>query len=244
MRGSLFALVRAAAVVVAVLVAKPAVVAAEELLAPPAAGDGVALESDEGAVDPAVTAASVAPTAEEELGPVSSPAYAIHGDLRLDGQGFLSGGSLGTRVIVEGKRIGFDGGFVGVFTQPQHGSLVGRGVLDLHLAFAPVAGERGRLRLEVGLGAVFSSCLVAAGPDLGISGEVRLVGPFGLAGALHGVFWPYRLADWHLALQLTLGEYQVRAGVRHVYLDDDGRVDGVRHAESFLGPWVGVGIRL
>jgi hypothetical protein len=221
------------------------------LLPPPAAGDGVtrpapadAPAPDEAAVDPSVAEAEVPPTAEEELRNNWSPFYTIHGDLRLDGLGFPGGGSMGTRVIVEGQRIGFAGGFSGVFTQPESGSLVGRGLLDLHLAFAPISGERGRLRLELGLGALFSSCLNSAGPDVGLSGEVRLIGPFGLEGGVHGVFWPYSAVDWHAALQLSLGMYQIRAGARQVFIDDQGRVDGVRHTVSLVGPWLGVGIRL
>ncbi|MBI5545083.1 MAG: hypothetical protein HY901_14425, partial [Deltaproteobacteria bacterium] len=102
----------------------------------------------------------------------------------------------------------------------------------------------GRLRLEAGVGVAFAPDMTATGPQLGVSGELRIIGPLGVEGAARVVPWPHRTLDWHAALQLSVGPVDLRAGVRQLYLDDAGLVDGVRHTDSFLGPWLGFGIRL
>jgi len=89
-----------------------------------------------------------------------------------------------------------------------------------------------------------TACLSAAGPGFGASGEVMLSRTFGLAGAVRAVPWPHRSLDWNAALQFAIGDYQLRLGVRHVFVEDGGYVDGRLHSLSFIGPWVGVGLRL
>ncbi|HEY3451291.1 MAG TPA: hypothetical protein VGK67_33340 [Myxococcales bacterium] len=185
----------------------------------------------------------VPPTAEEELRNASSPTFDIAGDLRLEGMRLDTGGAMGIRVLVEGKHFGFDGGFSGVFVRvPGDASLVANGLLDLQLTLAPLSGQRGRIRLEAGLGALFTPWVRAVGPDLGASGEVRLVGPLGVAGAVRAVLWPYRSLDWNAAIQLTFGETQLRFGVREVSVEVEGLAGGQKM--SFMGPWIGAGLRL
>ena len=166
-------------------------------------------------------------------------------DLRLDLQGFRSGGAAGGRLLLEGTSLGLDVGLTGIVARADDGTgeLDGIGLLDVSLTWAPVSGERGRLRIEGGLAMAFAPSMIAAAPQLGLSGEVRIVGPLGIEGSVRGVAWPYRSVDWHAALQLTFGVFNLRAGVRQVWLDDAGLV-GTPHTDNFLGPWVGVGVRL
>jgi len=188
----------------------------------------------------------VPPTAEEELRNLFTPAYSIRSELRLDGSAMKEGGSAGIRVIVEGLRLGFDAGFSGIIVNAVDGSgaVVSKGLLDANFTVSPLTGERGRLRVEAGLGAIFLPCMSGAGPDLGVSGELRILGPFGVEGSVRTVPWPYRSLDWHAAVQMWLHHFDVRVGVRQVYIDDQGRVNGIRHTDSSFGPWVGVGLRM
>lgn len=203
--------------------------------------DGV---DEDGGIEAWVLKLEVPPTAEEELADPWNPGLDPYGDLRLHLQGFEGGKTLGVRILLEGDQIGFDGGFSGVLVHEANGGQSARGLLDLQLTFLPIANDRARLRLEGGLGGLFTRCFNAVGPVLGASSEVRLFGPVGLSGAAHWVPWPYRSLDAHLAAQLSFGHYHLRAGVSRVSFDDAGRVGGERHAESFVGPWLGVGIRM
>ena len=205
------------------------------------AADGV---EEDGGIEGWVLEQHVPPTAEEELADVWRPGIVIHGDLRLHGQGFGGGEAVGVRIILEGEQLGFDGGYGGVFVREPDGRRTARGLLDLQLTFSPISTEWARVRLEAGLGALFTRCFDVAGPLLGASGEARLFGPLGLSGAARWVFWPYRSLDSHLAAQLWIGPYQLRAGVRRVSLEDAGQVGGNRGPETFLGPWLGVGMRM
>jgi hypothetical protein len=205
------------------------------------AADGV---EEDGGVEAWVLLQEVPPTAEEELGEEWRRPYEVHGDLRLFGQRFKGGDAVGVRIIVEGDQLGLDSGFGGLFVRKSAGreSRSARGLLDLQLTFSPIATQRARVRLGAGLGALFTPCSDAVGPAFGVSSELRLFGPVGLAGASRGVFWPYRSLDSSLAVQISLGHYQVRLGVRHLYLDDASLGGGTR-PESFIGPWLGVGMK-
>lgn len=205
------------------------------------AADGV---DEDGGIEGWVLEIDVPPTAEEELASPWNPGLDPYGDLRLHLQGFDGGKTVGVRILLEGNQIGFDGGFSGVFVREPGGSQSARGLLDLQLTFSPISNARARVRLEAGVGALFTRCFDAAGTLLGTSGEVRLFGPVGVSGAAHWVFWPYRSLDTHLAAQLSIGHYQLRAGVRRVSLDDAGQAGGTRLTETFVGPWLGVGIRM
>ncbi|MGC4117991.1 MAG: hypothetical protein QM765_26265 [Myxococcales bacterium] len=186
---------------------------------------------------------AIPPTAEEELRSPSKHPVEIAGDLRLEGLHFRGGDALGVRILVEGEHFGFDGGFSGVFVQvPTGGALVANGILDLQLTFAPLSGSLGRIRLEAGIGAVFTPWVRAVGPDFGASGELSLLGPIGVAGAVRTVVWPYRSLDWNAAVQLSFGELQLRMGIRQLWVELEGLAGGQR--QSFTGPWVGVGLRL
>lgn len=205
------------------------------------AADGV---EEDGGIEAWVLLLQVPPTAEEELGEEWRRPSVVHGYLRLFGQRFEGGEAVGVRIIVEGERLGFEGGFGGLFVRSPDGraSRSARGLLDLQLTFSPVSTRRARVRLGAGLGALLTRCSDEAGPALGVSSEVRLFGPVGLAGASRGVFWPYRSLDSNLAVQLWLGHYQVGLGVRHLSVDDAGLGGGER-PESFFGPWLGVGMK-
>jgi len=177
------------------------------------------------------------------------PARTIFTEFRFDGMGFKSGGAAGLRLLVDGEWFGLDAGANGLAfkAQPnQGGDVVGTLQLDANATFAPISGERGRLRIELGIGGYLSPCIRVAGPQAGLAGEGRLFGPVGVAGSARVVPWPYRSLDWHAAVQLALGSsVTLRGGVRQLYVDDLGLGKGhVRHIDGYFGPWLGIGVRL
>ena len=90
----------------------------------------------------------------------------------------------------------------------------------------------------------FAPDIVFLAPDAGLSGAVGIVGPLGLEASLSYTPWPFQRIDATAGLSLSLGVVGVRAGWRHLWLDDRGALDGVRHTDTFTGPFVGVSVAL
>ncbi|MFN7132488.1 MAG: hypothetical protein ACK4N5_10420, partial [Myxococcales bacterium] len=143
-------------------------------------------------------------------------------------------------------RFGFNSQFTSIFARAEGGApgLDHIGLLDAHLTYAILRGEHGRLRLEGGLSSAFAPDIIFVGPDVGTSAAMGIAGPVGAEASLHLTPYPYVQVDGYAGLTLTLGPAGLRAGWRHVYLNDRGLVDGVVNADTFSGPFLGLSLSM
>jgi hypothetical protein len=111
----------------------------------------------------------------------------------------------------------------------------------MHITWAPVSTDRVRWRLEGGVSTAQAPDILFVGPSLATSLEVCVAGPLDLEARVQGTAGTYRQLDASAGLALHLGALMVRGGVRSLVLDDAGRVDGVQHVDSFVGPYAGAG---
>jgi hypothetical protein len=175
---------------------------------------------------------------------------------RLDvfGGGTLrhGGGAAGLSVSAEGERFGVNttiaglsrgnhvAGAAGVFGDSS--ATYGHG--SAHLTAAIVATDVARVRLELG-GAFLSwpdagpdAGLVTGGPDLGVSGQIGLVGPLAFEGYARVMPIPVPVIDALAALTLRFGPVAVTAGWRELSVH---KSDTNAERFSFSGPQVGLG---
>lgn len=174
--------------------------------------------------------------------------------LRLGGTvaGTDGGVAGGFNVAVDSRLIGFnvsvDGLRLDGVTNDRitHGDALGWG--SAHVTWSVLADAFFRVRLEMGgsmlsmprTGAFATATRggqVAFGPDMGISGQLGLVGPLGFEGHFRVTPMPVTVTDAALALAFRGGPFALTAGWRgiHVYQD------GVKVPEvDFSGPEVGL----
>ena len=156
------------------------------------------------------------------------------------------GGAAGLQLAFEGEHLGFSADWQSYFLQADDGSgTIDRiHLVDANLTFALVSTEHGRLRLEGGLSSAVAPDIAFFGPDFGISGALGLVGPISIDFSLRGVPYPFRKVDWTAGLAIPLGNFALRGGWRVTYLDDAGYVDGVRHQDTYSGPYLGLALAI
>jgi hypothetical protein len=159
-------------------------------------------------------------------------------------QAVQDGGSVGVRLLVDGRRAGFVGGYDLIVVGTDDGT---RGVdaiqlLGGQITAALLDGRDGRLRRTGGVPAAFAPDIALVGPTLGASATLNLVGPFVLDAQLAVTPFPFTGVDARAGLGLELGPVQLSAGYRCTYLNDQGRVDGIAHGDTFAGPYMGLGL--
>lgn len=174
----------------------------------------------------------------------SPPSPPIRVSVGAEAQGFRGGLSVGGAFSLEGQRWGFATNFSHLSVSADDGSAGTDTInqLNLHLTYAILAGQRGRLRLEGGADTIFAPDLISMGPTVGTSGMLWLFGPLDLEGEVMVTPFPYRQLEWKAGLGLGLGPVGLRAGYRMQVLDDAGLVDGVDHRDVFGGPYVGLAL--
>jgi hypothetical protein len=175
---------------------------------------------------------------------------------RLDvfGGGTLrhGGGAAGLAVSAEGERLGVNASFDGLFRGNRVGGAVGTfgdstatyGHGSAHFTAAVVASDVARVRLELG-GAFLTwpdtgpdAGLAVGGPDLGVSGQIGLVGPLAFEGYARFMPVPVPVVDALAGLALRFGPVAVTAGWRELSVH---KSDENAERFSFSGPQVGVG---
>ncbi|WNG22709.1 hypothetical protein F0U62_00735 [Cystobacter fuscus] len=164
--------------------------------------------------------------------------------LGLEAQSARQGSGLGFHFGLEEERWGIATRLGGLSLKAEDDS-GGRDRLylaDAHVTYAAAASERGRLRIETGVGAVRAPDATFVGPSLALSFERCLLGALDLEGRIQWVPLPHLQVDGQLGLALHLGALTVRGGWRGLYLDDRGLVDRVVHKERIGGPFAGVGL--
>jgi hypothetical protein len=178
---------------------------------------------------------------------------------RLDvfGGGTLQrgGAAAGLMAAIEGERLGGDMNLDGFYRGP--GVLgPGRGTFfrssstyvhgSAHFTAALVATDVARLRGEIG-GAFLAwpdrgpdAGLTTGGPDIGLSGQLGLVGPLGVEGYARLMPIPVPVMDALVALAFRVGPVGINAGWRELDVYK-GSVNAARF--SFAGPQAGLGFQ-
>jgi hypothetical protein len=183
-----------------------------------------------------------APYSEYSDEPMVAAAFA--GDLTLGSPGPL----LGLQLSIEGERLGvlfaYTAAFAPIADTPDFDLLhLGVG----HLTYAFIATERVRVRAEVGLHVAAAPLVTFVAPGAGLSAAFGLAGPLGLEARVFGNVWPYTQLDARAGLTLTLGSLGLGAGVRGLYLNDNGVLGGTNAgdtSDTFLGPYATLAIAL
>ncbi|CAM4429398.1 hypothetical protein [Corallococcus exiguus] len=159
--------------------------------------------------------------------------------------GIMGGGVAGDAFLgIEGEALGIAVQGTQLVLPTDDGT---RGTDDirlaiLHITYAPVSTDRVRWRLEGGLSTAHAPDVLFVGPSLATSLEVCVAGPLDLEARVQGTAGTYRQLDASAGIALHLGALNVRGGVRGLVLDDAGRVDGIQHIDSFVGPYAGAGL--
>jgi hypothetical protein len=164
--------------------------------------------------------------------------------LGLQGGPITDGGAVDLFVGLEGRRFGVDARITGMGLSAEDGS-VGSDTISLmeaHLTWAIVSLQRVRLRAEAGVSTANAPDISFLGPSLGMSLEACVAGPLDLEARMQVTPFPHRQVDTSAALALHLGALVLRGGYRGMVLDDAGYVDGVRHVDTFHGPFFGMGL--
>ena len=156
------------------------------------------------------------------------------------------GASAGVSLRVESAGFGVHAGYDGFFTgaHVDFGAPTALDYFTAHATWSFASGQSGRLRLEAGVSVLDWPALppygsvTAVGPDAGLSGQVSLVGPFGIQGYARATPWPRLATDLYAGAALRFGPMAVTGGWR------DLRADGGDTAPSlrFAGPQFGLSL--
>ena len=163
--------------------------------------------------------------------------------LGANGAGLGDGAALDAFIGIEGQQWGVDARALALILPTDDGS-VGTDTITLtnmHLTLAVLAREKARLRIEGGFSSAHAPDLTVVGPSMALSFEACLVGPLDIEMRAQGTPYPYRQLDAHAGLAVHLNTLVLRGGVRTLFLDDNGLVDGVVNQEAFSGPYLGLG---
>lgn len=173
----------------------------------------------------------------------SAVTVAFSGGLMVFGAAAGGGGAgLDLGMLVEGERLGFVGAFTGLAISADDGSGATDSIklLNGFMTYSLISRPEGRFRVEGGVMGAFAPDLIVAGPSLGFSGVMGLVGPLGMDGSIRMTAFPYRQVDAQAGLTLGIGQVGLRAGMRGIYLNDAGLLDGVVRSDTFVGPYGGL----
>ncbi|MBI5542250.1 MAG: hypothetical protein HY901_00050 [Deltaproteobacteria bacterium] len=161
-------------------------------------------------------------------------------------QGNTDHASVGLGLTVEGRRWGFNLNGAGTVYGAGIGYNDTTGVtrrarfklIDAHLVFAPFTGARGRVRVEAGAAAALADQAFMIGPDFGVSGDIRIVGPLGLLASAHGTFSPFSRYDVFGGVFAKLWVLRVEGGWRQMWLEGDLE-NGQKVCDRWSGPYLG-----
>ena len=158
----------------------------------------------------------------------------------VNGGGDVAQLAAGAGLTVEGKRWGFNLNYnMTVFDADANTRQIDLKILDAHLVFAPIVGQRGRVRIEVGANAAYACGAYMIAPELGLSGDVRILGPIGLSGYVRGSLWPYKRIDAFAGVMAQLWALRLELGWREMRLETQFD-NGSKVADRWGGPNLGV----
>ncbi|HET6437021.1 MAG TPA: hypothetical protein VFG59_03085 [Anaeromyxobacter sp.] len=184
-----------------------------------------------------------------ETPPPISTRFSVYGAGRNDG--YVAGGSF----LLEGHQAGFDLDVSAVARDQVTGPLHGDGSdpatwATMHFTWSLLSERSYRLRLETGASMLslpdsrFASGQAwrgktLFGPDVGLSGQLGLVGPLAIEGHARLTPLPTRIADTFIGLALHGGPLGVSGGWRWIDVNGNDR-DAPRL--WFRGPEVGLSL--
>ncbi len=169
--------------------------------------------------------------------------------------GMRDGAAAGIALGIEGRRTGFDASIDAVSVDSVTGggalsssSAIGWGTM--HVTWSLVSDDSARIRLELG-GSMLSMPTggaaagtpwegrVGFGPDVGVSGQLGLLGPIGVEGHARLTPLPVPVSDLRAAVAFRGGPLAVTAGWRAIDVKGDG-TDAP--SMRFSGPELGLAL--
>lgn len=156
----------------------------------------------------------------------------------------LDGGAAGAQLRIEGPKWGMalEGRHIAVSADDGSGATDHLSFFNGFVTYALLGNERGRLRLEAGGQTAFAPDLIVLSPAVGLSFAIGFGESFGLEAVTRASLLPHVQAELAAGFTYALGPLGLRMGWRGVYLNDNGLVDGVAHADTFSGPYFGMGM--
>jgi len=177
---------------------------------------------------------------------VAAPAtpYGPAFDLMMAAQDHRLGMGLGATWRLEGSRFGVGLSALGFFAQGpgQEAPFQENGLAAVRFGWAFFSGERGRLRLEAGASAILQRSQGAIGPDLGVSGLLKIWGPFGLSGSAYVRPFPVKQIELRAAAFVALGLVRIEGGLHRIRVESEPGSDELDWANGYSDPYLGLAI--
>ncbi|RJS19155.1 hypothetical protein DRW03_22590 [Corallococcus sp. H22C18031201] len=189
---------------------------------------------------------TASPDGELPAGVISDQRHAAPVSVRMGAQALLlsrQGKGADYFLGVDGRYFGVDARLVRLFLNAEDGAsgTDAISVSEVHVAWALVAIPQARLRAEAGISTAHGPDVTFIGPSVGLSFEGCVVGPLDLEARAQATPFPHRQLDGEAGLALHAGGLVLRGGVRGLFLDDAGKMDGVAHRERLFSPYLGLG---
>ncbi len=121
--------------------------------------------------------------------------------------------------FAENKRWGVNLGYLSRFDDLKSGSWHGPRLLDAHLTFSPLSGQRGRVRLEGGVAGAMVPEYTLVGPSVGFSAELRVLWIFGVGLSGHITPFPFYRQELKQTVFAGIGPVRVEAGYRSTKME-------------------------
>ena len=193
-----------------------------------------------------ITEETLSSAPQAPVAQVSATSEKLNSNIRLGANGAALGGGTGVDLFLafEGNRMGLDLRGTGL-TLPTDDGTPGTDSITLgsiHLTYALVARDNLRVRLEGGLSGARAPDLSVTGPSIALSMEGCLTQRLDLELRAQATPFPFQQLDAQAAVALRFQALVLRTGWRGLYLNDQGLVDGVEHADAFGGPFLGLGL--
>jgi hypothetical protein len=169
----------------------------------------------------------------------SSPSLLVSAGTEVGGR--LDAFTASFHLALEGERLGTNLQAAMIYTRAEGGSFVDATKLfRAHITWALLSTEDLRLRIEGGVGSMFTPEGFAVGPSVGASFAVGIAGPVGLEASIQNTPWPFVQVDGQAGVVVSLGPVLLRGGWREIMLDDRGIIDGTLRKDLFGGPYLGL----
>ncbi|HVG59894.1 MAG TPA: hypothetical protein VNA24_15165 [Hyalangium sp.] len=177
---------------------------------------------------------------------VSAAPEKLNSNIRLGADGAALGGGSALHLFLafEGDRMGLDLRGTGL-TLPTDDGTSGTDSITLgsvHFTYALIARDNLRVRLEGGLSGARAPDLSVTGPSIALSMEGCLTQRVDLELRAQATPFPFQQLDAQAGVALRFQALVLRTGWRGLYLNDNGLVDDVEHADAFGGPFLGLGL--
>jgi hypothetical protein len=164
----------------------------------------------------------------------------------VEGQAWGGGAAVALNLGLEGLHWGVSGAMTSMELPTDDGTAGSDklGLYSMHLTYALLTGDQGRLRAEAGVAGAKAPDVTMLGPSIALSFERCLFGAMDLEGRAQLVPVPYMQLDAQAGLGLHLGILTLRGGWRWLLLNDRGLAGGDAHQDILSGPYVGLGLNI